>query len=222
MSYKHWLFSLSLIVIALWSCNKDTIVQNDEQVGISKISYFPAVTTTGARLVIINQGGSFTDSGATANIHGVPTPVTTSGTVDTNTPGIYNINYTATNAEGFTGSDFRTVVVLGTDISANDFSGDYLRAATGETCSWTKMSDGVYLADNPGGASSGYGFDVIVVNYSGLNIGIPRQLAFDPSLNGPNDVSSSNNAYALTPTPSYHWVLAASGYGTSTRTFVKQ
>jgi hypothetical protein len=223
MSHKQWLLLFGLIIIVCTSCNKDTIVQNDQQVGKSRISYYPLVITTGSRLVIINLGGSFTDSGATASIHNVPTTVTASGSVDNTTPGIYNITYTAKNSDGFAGSDFRTIVVLGTDISANDFSGTYVRGSTGATSTWTKMSDGVYLVDNPGGAGSGYGFDVIVVNYSGLNIAIPQQMAFDPSLNGYNTISSSNNAYLPTPPPpSYEWVLSASGYGASTRIFVKQ
>ena len=52
MSHKQWLLSFGLVIIICTSCNKDTIVQNDEQVGKSRISYFPDVITTGARLVI--------------------------------------------------------------------------------------------------------------------------------------------------------------------------
>jgi hypothetical protein len=220
MRYKY-LFLFWLLVSGI-ACNKDSIVQNDQKVGISRISYFPVVVTTGSRLVIIQKGGTFTDSGATATVKGVPLDNTASGTVDVNTPGIYMITYTAINSDGFSGTDFRTVVVLDTDISANDFSGTYLRGATGQTSIWTKISDGVYQVDNPGGAGTGYGFDVIVVNYSGTMITIPQQFAFDPTLRGNNLVSSADEQYFNGASPHYQWVLFASGYGTSLRTFVKQ
>lgn len=58
----------------------------------------------------IECGDVFTDLGATASVCGGSVPVTTSGTVDRHTPGIYSITYTAT-ANGLTSTATRTVTV---------------------------------------------------------------------------------------------------------------
>jgi uncharacterized repeat protein (TIGR01451 family) len=58
----------------------------------------------------IECGDTFTDLGATASACGSSVPVTTSGTVDRHTPGIYSITYSAT-ANGLTSTATRTVTV---------------------------------------------------------------------------------------------------------------
>jgi hypothetical protein len=127
--------------------------------------------------------------------------------------------YTATNPQGFSATDWRTVVVIGNDVAANDFSGTYLRAATGVTSTWTKTASGVYTVENPGGAGVGAGLQVIVVNYTGIQISIPQQESADFG----GLVSSEDETYTLTPPPpQYSWIFHATNYGTSLRTFIKQ
>lgn len=58
----------------------------------------------------IECGDTFTDLGATASVCGSSVPVTTSGTVDRHTPGVYSITYTAT-ANNLTATATRTVTV---------------------------------------------------------------------------------------------------------------
>ena len=205
------------VVIVLLSCNKTDFNYAEGTVGGSKIVYFPSVAIKGDRLMIINQGSTFTDPGADAILNGQPVQYTTTGSVDANTPGIYDLTYSASNPEGFSAADWRTVVVIGNDISTNDFSGVYLRPATGITSTWTKTDDGIYSVENPGG-SAGVGLTVVVVNYTGTKIAIPHQISPDFG-----EVSSSNESYSLTPAPpTYSWVFHAGGYGTALRTFVKQ
>jgi hypothetical protein len=210
---------LLIAILAIASCNKGNDFNYPAgTVGISKIVYFPIVSTIGDRLMIIPQGSSFTDPGVDATLNGQATPPTITGTVDPTTPGIYVINYSASNPQGFSASDFRTVVVMGTDVAANDFSGTYLRAATGVTSTWTKDSTGVYTVENPGGAGVGAGETVVAVNYSGSLISIPQQISPDFGL-----VSSSSETYTATPSPAtYSWIFHAGGYGTGLRTFTKQ
>jgi len=201
------------------SCNKsDNFNYPAGTVGISKIVYFPAISTNGNRLVIMAQGGIFTDSGATATLGGSTAKYTTTGSVDATTPGVYGLVYTSANAQGNTASDFRTVVVIGSDVSANDYSGPYLRSSTGQLCNWTKTATGVYSVENPGGASVGVGKFVIAVNYTGNMITIPQQISPDYGL-----VSSSSETYNATSAPiTYSWIFHAGGYGTSLRIFTKQ
>ncbi|MBV4358178.1 immunoglobulin-like domain-containing protein [Pinibacter aurantiacus] len=217
------IFSLTILVAAasliLGSCRKYSPVSNDQNVGISKITYYPIVTIKGEHLMILKQGDAYTDPGVDATIKDQPVTPVVSGSVNTAVPAVYNITYSATNEDGFSASDWRTVVVIGNDVAANDFSGTYLRAATGVTSTWTKTAPGVYNVDNPGGAAVGVGYIVIAVNYTGNKIAIPKQYATDPTVGSPGIVSSSKETY--TPAQ-YSWVFLAGGYGTGLRTFDKQ
>ena len=207
-----------LIAFILFGCAKEEEVNNTpEKVGISRVVVFPTIETNGNRLVILNQGATYTEAGATAKLGEETAQYTTEGTVNTATPGVYDLTYTAANPDGFTASDFRTVVVIGNDVTANDLSGTYLRAATGVTSTWTKTAKGVYTVENPGGASVGVGLTAIAVNYTGNKIAIPQQISPDLGL-----VSSGSEDYNPTPPATIKYSLFAGGYGTALRTFVKQ
>ncbi|MBL6654614.1 MAG: DUF5011 domain-containing protein, partial [Flavobacteriaceae bacterium] len=75
----------------------------------------PVITLTGNATVTVELGTSYTDAGATANdaFHG-STPVTSSGSVNTNAVGSYQITYTATDNDGNTATESRTVNVVDT------------------------------------------------------------------------------------------------------------
>lgn len=209
-------------VTVLMSCGKETVEITDTTVGHSRILFFPSIATKGNKLTIVNQGAAFTDPGAVAILAGQTVTYQTKGTVNTAVPGVYDLSYSAANPEGYSASDFRTVVVIGSDVTANDFSGTYLRAATGVSSIWKKTATGIYEVENPGGAASGKGYKVIVVNYQGNKIKMPKQIAVDPG-SGSGTVSSTTETYNAAATPvSYSWVFLAGGYGTALRTFVKQ
>ncbi|HWJ92380.1 MAG TPA: immunoglobulin-like domain-containing protein [Flavisolibacter sp.] len=214
-----------ILIAGLISCNKDDNDFNypEGTVGHSKIVYFPAVAIKGEHLIILKQGDSYTEPGVTATLNGQTAQFTTTGTVNTAVPGVYNLTYESKNPEGYAASDWRTVVVIGNDVAANDFSGTYLRAATGVTSTWTKIAPGVYEVDNPGGAGVGVGYKVIAVNYTGNKIRVPKQFAMDPSSGSTGIVSTTSETYNATATPpSYSWIFLAGGYGTGLRTFTKQ
>ena len=232
MKINSILFFL-IVMATLFSCNKkDDFNYPNGKVGISTIVYFPIIAINGDRIMSIVQGGTFTDPGANAVLQNKPETYTTTyqvggsatASLDVNTPGVYTVTYTAANSEGYTASDWRMVVVapsgLGADpvVSKNDFSGTYLRAATGVTSTWTKLEMGVYKVENPGGASSGAGKYVVAVNYSGFDIKIPTQNDLDFG----GVVSSSDVTYMPGPPATYTWIFYATGYGTGNRTFVKQ
>src|SRR5947209_5162467 len=168
MKMKRNLITTILAIIVITSCNKTDFNYPEGTVGRSKIIYYPQVTTQGQQLMIINQGSTFTDPGVNATINGQPTQYTTTGSVNTNNAGVYNLTYTAQNPEGYTASSTRTVVVVGNDVASNDFSGTYMRysggAPFGQTSTWTKTGNGTYTVDNPGGAATGYGYKVTAVN----------------------------------------------------------
>ncbi|PWT95418.1 MAG: hypothetical protein C5B52_17895 [Bacteroidetes bacterium] len=222
------LFTVCLGVVFAMGCAKEPSFNYPEgTVGSSKIVYFPSVQITGDRLIIMDQGGTYTDPGVEAKLNGQDVQYTTTGTVDPATPGIYDLVYSASSPDGYSASDWRTVVVMssGTQIETNDFSGTYKRhnPDNGVASTWTKTGRGVYNVDNPGGAAVGAGFVVVAVNYEGDKIAIPHQQAFDPSINGLNTISSNSEQYNKGDAPiNYQWALTAGGYGTQLRFFVKQ
>ena len=207
-------------VSAFAACNKDDNFNYPEgTVGISKIIYFPAVTINGDRLIILKEGDTYTEPGVVATLNGQPADVVTTGAVNTAVPGVYDLTYTASNDQGYTASDWRTVVVIGNDVSGNDFSGTYKKVlpTVGVTSTWTKTADGVYTVENPGG-SAGIGLTVIAVNYTGNEIKIPHQISPDFG-----EVSSQDESYDPSATPvTYSWAFIAGGYGNYVRTFEKQ
>lgn len=210
---QYFLF-LSLVVIG---CTKEESVKiTDTEVGHSRIIFFPSIAIKGEHLIILQQGGTFTDPGATATLNGEAAEFSVEGTVTTATPGVYNLVYEAKNAEGYSATDFRTVVVIGNDVATKDLSGKYLRAATGTITTWTRTAPGVYTVENPGGAGVGAGLTVTAVNYTGNKIAIPKHFSPDMGL-----VSSSTESYDPA-TGTIKYVFAAGGYGSFLRTFVKQ
>jgi len=214
---KITLFSF-LAIALLVSCNKKDVIDNNEQVGISRITHYPVLTLLGDEYITVVKGGTFTDPGATAVAGTDPAPVTTTGTVDKNTTGVYVVNYTAVNKDGFSASTQRFVIIYSTDASAatNDLSGNYARSTNGSVAVWTKLAPGVYKVFNPGGAP-GTNLTVIVFNSTGFSIKIPSQAASDGST-----TSSSGEVYTNSTPPKYSWVIVNSGYGTALRTFTKQ
>jgi hypothetical protein len=207
-------------VMVFTSCDKDEINNTDTQVGRSDVTFYPILTLNGSQYMAIPLNGTWTDPGAVAKEGATTIQYTTSGTVNVAAVGVYAITYTATNKDGFPASKTRFVAVYSTDATAasNDFSGTYLRAATGVNSFWTKIAPGVYKVDNPGGAASGAGLSIIVFNSTGLTVKAPAQ-----KTNDGNTSSTSSETYTLTPAPpKYSWVFNNPGYGTALRSFVKQ
>jgi hypothetical protein len=213
-------FLIILLVLGFASCDKDEINNTDTKVGISDVTFYPTVTLKGNQYTTVALNGTFTDPGADAKEAGATIQYTKTGTVNTAATGVYRLTYTATNKDGFPASVNRWVAVYSTDATAtaNDFSGTYLRAATGVTSTWTKLAPGVYKVDNPGGAASGTGLSLIVFNPTGLTVHAPNQITNDGS-----ESSTDSEVYTLTPAPAqYIWRFNNPGYGTGLRTFVKQ
>lgn len=205
----------------LAACNKDNINNTDDRVGISRVTHFPVLTMGGQRYMATPVGTPFVDPGVTAKEGSNTIPVTVSGNVNYNTPGVYNLTYTAINKDSFPASLTRTVVVYSTDAgaAAKDLSGNYARNTNGSVATWTKIAPGVYTVFNPGGAP-GTNLTAVAINPTGNTIKIPSQITNDG-----NTTSSSTESY--TPgagsTPAqYSWVILNPGYGTGVRTFVKQ
>ena len=215
---RKYVFLLIAFVTMAVSCSKDKIINTHDRVGISKVTYYPILTLTGNSIIAIPNGTAYTDPGVKAEAAGADVPVTTSGTVDANTDGVYTLTYSAVNSDGYSASATRTVAVYTTapDAAANDLSGNYARTLNGSIATWTKIAPGVYTVFNPGGAP-GTNLTVVAINPSGFNISIPEQIASDGS-----PTSSTNESYTNSNPATYSWKIVNPTYGTALRTFVKQ
>ncbi len=220
MKKRYSYFAVLIALIGLISsCKKDPIINTPDRVGISKVTHFPILTIVGESVILVPNGGTFTDPGVTAKVGTNDVPVTSSGTVNTSQDGIYTILYSAVNSDGFSATTYRTVAVYSTDASsaAHDLSGSYLRSATGELAIWKKIAPGTYLVTNPGGAASGESLSIIVLNPTGYTVNAPSQHASDGSIS-----STENETFTPGSPDKYTWVFLNPGYGAGLRTFVKQ
>jgi hypothetical protein len=208
-----------IFLFALSACTKNEIHNTDTQVGISRVTYFPVLALKGTDYMTVALGSNFSDPGVTATEGGKTISYTTSGSVNTNTAGVYTLTYTAINKDGFPASITRVVIVYSTDDTAvgNDLSGSYMRSSNGVIATWMKLAPGVYKVINPGGAVSGGSLVVVAFNQTGYSIKIPSQRSSDGNIS-----SSSNETYTAGSPSKYSWVFLNPGYGTSLRTFIKQ
>jgi len=215
--FKIFIPLLSFLFLA-GCAKKETFNNTADKVGISRVIYFPIVSLNGERYVYVAVGTPYTEEGVEAKVGDADVPFTTEGTVDTNTPGVYTLTYTAANSDGFTSSVVRTVAVYSTDASAaaNDFSGSYARSTNGSLAVWTKVAPGVYSVFNPGGAP-GTNLTVVVFNATGNTIKIPPQ-----QTNDGNVTTSSEELYTPGSPAKFQWKIANPGYGTGLRMFTKQ
>lgn len=211
---------LMLFMMVATSCEDEDYNYPAGTVGISKITVYPTLSLNGDRyMAIVNKSVPFTDPGAVAKEGDTEIPVTTTGSVDENTPGVYTLTYTAVNKDGFSASVSRTVAIATVDnaAAANDFSGNYARSTNGSVAVWTKIASGVYTVFNPGGAP-GTNLTVVAFNATGDQIDIPQQAASDGS-----PTSSTGESYNKSANPpTYTWTIVNPGYGTAARTFNKQ
>ena len=213
---KIILFAFCTIIL-LAGCTKKGIVDNSEQVGISRITYYAILTFKGSDYMAVPKGSTYTEPGCTAKSGTADLPVVITGTVNTSVAGVYALTYTATNKDGFKASVQRFVAVYSTDASAtaNDLSGSYLRPAKGFISTWSKIAPGVYKVVDPGGANSN--LTVIAFNSTGLSIKIPSQVSSDGTI-----TSSTAETYNNLAPAQYSWIIQNPTYGTSSRSFVKQ
>lgn len=225
--YINYLAILAISSILLAACNKDNFKYKAGYVGDSKITNYAVFTLKGATVVsgvnytTVAKGGTYTEPGVEAKAGAATLKVTTKGTVNTSTPGIYVITYSATNSDGFDATAQRFVVVYSTDATAasNNFAGNYARNTNGSVAAWTKIAPGTYAVNNPGGAP-GTNLTVVVFNNTGNTIFIPEQVSSDGSV-------TSSSSESSTPGPGgtlsqYSMKIVNPGYGTSVRTFIKQ
>lgn len=171
---KNIIFLVMLSITTFFSCSDDSAEV------ISRVTNYVTFDIQGDKEQVITLGSTFSDAGVIAmeGENDVTDQVTTTGTVDTNTIGLYKIKYSATNVDGFDSSAERYVLVVPENLSSLDVSGTYSgqREGTpliGEACTISKIKDGVFKATDFFGGyyaiGRGYGTAYSLVTYFYLN-----------------------------------------------------
>jgi hypothetical protein len=184
--------------------------------GLSTVYYFPIVTLNGEQWNAIDVGTAFTDPGAAATQGEESLEVVVSGdAVDVNTPGVYTIVYTATNADGYTAVERRYVGVISPEAAALDLTGSYQRnAGAFGVSNVSRIAPGLYYTDNIGGtAPPTVPAGVYFYHYDETNLGVPQQLV-NGSLFYAEDATVSVGSH-------YSWSVINAGYGDALRIFEK-
>jgi hypothetical protein len=178
----------------------------------------------GPKVVSTTVGSSFVDSYG-ANFHNENGGIdfianATSSNLDLNTPGFYNITYSAKTQYGYTAKASRLVLVTSIS-SSKDYSGIYARTANSQTVTIAKTGTGLYTTDNIGGVAGSP--DYVFPVYFGL---INDSVVVIPSQTGAaiGDFQGLGNGKLVITAvdTSFQWKLDGSAFGTSLRTFVKQ
>lgn len=183
---KILLFSF-LAIAFLVSCTEKAIIDNADQVGISKITHYITLSLTKGSTVTFAKGSPYVDPGVVAmeGTKDVSTKVKVSGTVDGNKVGLYNLTYTALNVDGYASSTSRTVIIYDPAAPTTNIGGNYLsnvsraapyaRSFTGLSVSITKLAPGFfYFSDFFGGfydqgSNYKYGPGYAMTGYAMLN-----------------------------------------------------
>lgn len=186
MKMKKIIVLSFLVMVFLASCTQKDVIENDTQVGISKITHYITYTLNGGPTIVFPKGSAYVDPGYVAleGTKDVTTKVTTKGTVDGNTVGLYNLTYSAVNSDGYSSSAKRTVIIYDPSAPTTDLGGNYTssvrrvlpaRSFTGLSVSIEKLAPGFfYVSDFLGGfydqgSSYKYGPGYAMTGYMQLN-----------------------------------------------------
>lgn len=130
-----------IMLLLLTSAVTFSSCDDDSSAGVTKITYYPVLTLNGDATMYVDKGAAFTDPGCAGEMNGedISSQIKVSGSVDTSKSGIYTLTYSATNADGFSASASRTVVVTDpTDAHEGVFT------TTSVTCNGSNKYDGHY------------------------------------------------------------------------------
>ena len=188
MKFKNkFTIAISLVfsIMLLVSCSEERPIN-------SEITYYPTIEIEGGQYIITQKGEPYTDTGVVAKSGDNELPLVTTGTVNTSQVGLYRLNYSATNVDGFDGTSFRYVIVADNPsaIAARDLSGSYTRNTnSAHIMTLTKFADGFYQADDVLPTNK---ISAIIAQVSDTEVIIPRQSSgYGDIAADPTDVSGS-------------------------------
>jgi hypothetical protein len=214
---KKILFINTLILLIIFSsCKKDDINNTDDRVGSSRVTKFATFQMTGNAYMSIVVGQTYTEPGVKAFEGTREIPVTKTGTVNGNQVGLYVINYSATNSDGFSSSTNRYIAVLPSAEFPNvDLSGkyDYVGSST-YTANMVKVAPGMYTVENVWSGATV--IPAIIISSNGTDVLVPNQTTGYGPLFGTGTYNSTTRRLV------YSLNLPQYAISNSTRTWQRQ
>ncbi len=211
---KKIMFLIAASLICFTACKKE----KDDVSKVVDISS-PDINLNGDKYVTLNPGQNYDDPGAVSvdDVTGAQTTISAdAGNLDPNTPGLYYMSYTATNANGYQTVAGRYIAV--TDYNDNiNLEGTYLREATGIEVQVTKVSRAMYKISDMGGAGLDDAAYIAVLNDSTFDLGVQISESLGVEIDGGHEKIINDGGQII-----LQYSLDAPGYGTAVRTFVKQ
>lgn len=172
------LILLAVVALGSYSC------ELEDPIG-SEVTEYAEFQMEGSQYMYVDQGTSYEEPGVTATAGGEELEVSVNGTVDATTPGLYILEYSAVNADGFPASTTRYVAVGDKDVAlGRDLSGLYKTSSGGEN-EVTQFAPGFYMNSDTLPANS---ISVFMVDLGNGSLVIPPQstrfgtVAADPTL----------------------------------------
>jgi len=222
---KKNIFFICILIAGLsFSSCKKTLDSENVSTGMAN---YPNIIMNGDQYITILVGQTYTDKGATASsgVTDITSTMTTEGSVNVNTPGVYMITYSVTNDEQRSLSTTRYVGVITPAAAAMDISGTYVRVLDNNPARVNnvvkKDYPGLYTIDNPGGTRNNVEGDApyFVTIYmwqtdAGIVVVPPQSTAL-----GTFAVTSGTYTAA---TQRLAWKVSNQYFGTGVRTFAKQ
>ncbi len=224
-----------IILIAFVVALTFSSCQDEASMGVSKVVTYPTIAVKGDIAQTVPVGGSYVDKGCIVmeGTTDLSSKIKTTGSVNAATPGVYTITYTYKSEgkiypkDSLTLQARRYVGVVDAAASAMNISGSYRRNAGALGFATMKKLGypGLYTNNNPGGATSngtatGTSVDNIVLyvfQTTSTTLVVPSQESSVGEFSCTGGIYDASGA-----SPLYKWACVNPGYGTSSRTFVKQ
>lgn len=195
-----------------------TACEKEDTKDVSTTLKVPTIELVGDEFMSVAVGATYTDPGATyTGEDGAPSIIQpTDNTVNTAEPGLYVVTYSKKSTSGIFETEAKRIVAVAYQGDPTDYSGTYLRAATGINAYITRLAPGFYKVQNPGGAA---GHEAVVVYFIESALGQFKGPLQHEESAGIGDVEITD--IILTDTGG-SWRVLNRFYGTGLRTFVKQ
>lgn len=201
---------LGLVLVTFASCDLADPIE-------SEITEYAEFEVTEGQYIYWEVGTPFQDPGVIAMAGEDELEVQISGSVDTNTPGVYVINYSALNSDGFPATTSRYVAVGNKEVAeSRDLSGTYAVGTRFNTVS-QMATPGFYSNSD---VLPPNGIAVFMVDLGNGSLIVPPQsspfgsVTTDPSVNADSyGLVNSENSFTL--------ALKIGGNAIFTRTFTK-
>jgi hypothetical protein len=186
----------------------------DDTANVSRVTNYPLITLNGESTEIVFLGDTYTEKGAVSKEGTTIITTTITGAVNTSATGVYKIDYSAKNSDGYDAVKTRAVLVMSKALSTINLAGQFQR--NGNVNNVTRISDRVYKCDN----ATGYNVANDKITLTFYNLDDKKIYAPYQENTSASGLNAESNVGTIISANKWNWVIYASGvFGTATRNF---